>query len=165
MEDADRTAASGEDAATVDGVHFKAVTGIGRVSDKRAAGPPGEFKGEGIGVCRCPFSDDVGYEASVVLSGGIEGAADGSAQVDSMHPDVAGKADVVQVTERLPQSSVESEEWQCPDWCRHPASETQCLRCHPAPPGQKVPRVLGGFAPGGQPHSFRQLGRYRRFLP
>jgi hypothetical protein len=51
VEDADRTAASGEDAATVDGVHFKAVTGIGRVSDKRAAGRPGEFKGEGIGVC------------------------------------------------------------------------------------------------------------------
>ena len=69
VEDADRTAASGEDAATVDGVHFKAVTGIGRVSDKRAAGRPGEFKGEGIGVCRCPFSDDVGDEASVVLSG------------------------------------------------------------------------------------------------
>jgi hypothetical protein len=97
VEDADRTAASGEDAATVDGVHFKAVTGIGRVSDKRAAGRPGEFKGEGIGVCRCPFSDDVGDEASVVLSGGIEGAADGSAQVDSMHPHVAGKADVVEV--------------------------------------------------------------------
>jgi hypothetical protein len=124
VEDADRSAASGEDAATVDGVHFKAVTGIGRVSDKRAAGRPGELKGEGIGVCRCPFSDDVGDEASVVLSGGIEGAADGSAQVDSMHPHVACKAAVVEVTERLPQSSVESEEWQCPDWCRHPASET-----------------------------------------
>jgi hypothetical protein len=64
VEDADRSAASGEDAATVDGVHFKAVTGIGRVSDKRAAGRPGELKGEGIGVCRCPFSDDVGDEAS-----------------------------------------------------------------------------------------------------
>jgi hypothetical protein len=38
----------------------------------------------------------------------------------------------------------------------------------PLPPcstGQKVPRVLGGFAPGGQPHSFHQPSRYRRFLP
>ena len=123
MEDADRSAASGEDAAAVDGVHFEAVTGGGFVSEIGPAGRTGEFESQGIGVGRSPFGDQVGDDASVVFCRGMECATNGSAQVDALHSHVTGNADVVEEAERLPQSSVESEEWQRPDWCRHPASE------------------------------------------
>ena len=67
---------------------------------------------------------DVGDDASVMLGCDIEGAADGPAQVDAVHPRITGEADGVEVAMRLPLCFVESEEWQGADWCWHPASET-----------------------------------------
>lgn len=94
------------------------------MADVCPAGRSGELESERIGVRGCPFSDDVGDDASVMLGCDIEGAADGPAQVDAVHPRITGEADVVEVAKRLPQSFVESEEWQGADWCWHPASET-----------------------------------------
>ena len=115
MEDADGGSAAGEDAAAVDGVHVDADNRGRRVSAIDSAGGSGEVEGEGVLVRGGPFGDDVGDDAPIVGSRSVEGAVDGAAEVDSMHPHVTGKADVVEVAERLPILRSQPEERQRPD--------------------------------------------------
>ena len=110
VEDAGGGSAAGEDAAAVDGVHVDAVGGGGRVSAIDSAGGSGEVEREWVLVRGGPFGDDVGDDASVVGGRGVEGTADGAAEIDSVHPHVTGKADVVEVAERFPLLRSEPEE-------------------------------------------------------
>ena len=115
MKDADWGSAAGEDAAAVDGVHVDAVARGRRVSTIDSAGGSSEVEGEGVFVGGGPFGDDVGDNPPVMGSRSVEGAADGAAEVDSVHPHVTGKANVVEVAERLPVLRCQSEERQRPD--------------------------------------------------
>ena len=128
MKDADWGSAAGEDAAAVDGVHVDAVVRGRRVSTIDSAGGSSEVEGEGVFVGGSPFGDDVGDDAPVMGSRSVEGAANGAAEVHSVHLHITGKADVVEVAERLPVLRRQPEERQRPDRPGHSTPGTQRLR-------------------------------------
>ena len=128
MKDADWGSAAGEDAAAVDGVHVDAVARGDWVAAIDPARRTAEIEGEGVFVRGGPFGDDVGDDASILGSRSVEGAADGVAEVDSMHPHVTGEADVIEVSERLPHLRSGSEERQRPDRSGHAAPSVERFR-------------------------------------
>ena len=63
------------------------------------AGGTGEIEDEGLAVAACPFSDDVGDDAAVVVRGEFEWQVQGAGHVDAVHPQVAQIDGVDEVAE------------------------------------------------------------------
>ena len=92
-------AALGQDPAELDGVH-RDVLATAPARNCPPAGPP-SVEDEGLAVGARPFGDDVGDEPAVVVGIEVERLAGRPRQVDAVHPDVAGEADVEEVGDRL----------------------------------------------------------------
>src|SRR5690349_20848446 len=86
-EQAGWVSAACEAAAEVDGVE-RYVPGLGevRVVGVGSAGRAGEIEDEGLAVAACPFSDDVGDDAAVVVRGEFEWPVQGAGRVGAVHP-------------------------------------------------------------------------------
>ena len=96
-----------------------------------------------------PFGDDVGHDATVVVGGRLEGTVDSSAQVDTVHPHVAGKADVVEVADRLPKLRCKPEEGKGSDRRGYALPRPEGFGSDRAPQSGK----LGGSEMGSSPES------------
>ena len=89
-----------EDPAELDGVDVD-VFAAGS-SSERSSGRAAEREGEGLAVRAGPLGDDVGDDAAVVIGVDVECLGRRPGQIDAVHPDVAGEADVEEVADRLP---------------------------------------------------------------
>ena len=108
VEDVDWFTAAGTDAAALDGVHLDGDDVVEFVPDVGAAGGSGQLQAERVGVGGGPFGDDVGHDATVVVGGRQDVTVDGSAEVNAVHPYIAGEADVVKGSRPASTSSAQA---------------------------------------------------------
>src|SRR6266542_3085350 len=99
-EDAGARKAAGKGPDEIDGIDVDAlaVDTLTELAARRAF----EHELERLPVDRCPLTDDVGDEPSVVVGCDVHVAAGGLADVDAMSPQIAGEADVEEILEAHP---------------------------------------------------------------